>query len=181
MSVEVTYFLAVDDIVAHTLYAWEHDRETQTTFRRHWILPPLLLLLFGTWLASFPETRTALSWALVAAFVLFCGYPWWHRRQQIRTARRYALSMEAAGHIGPIRLVLTEHSLTENARAVRSEVEWQDMQGMQIVGDVLYIAVTPIATAIIPRHGCQSDDDFERVRDFAAARFAEIARRNPVV
>ncbi|WP_420841886.1 YcxB family protein [Fimbriiglobus ruber] len=74
------------------------------------------------------------------------------------------------GIVGPITLILTDDSLTEITEITRSEARWQNIQRVDVSGDYTFIYVNSSSAAILPRHGFDSGEEYEAVRDFALAR-----------
>ena len=72
----------------------------------------------------------------------------------------------ARGVIGRITLVLTEESMIERTETVVSASRWQDMKGAELVGDCVYVYVTGLSAAIIPRHGFEREEDYDAVKEF---------------
>ena len=76
------------------------------------------------------------------------------------------------GIIGERGLSLSEELLVAVSETFRTEVRWENMTGVEVVGDTTYIFISGISALILPRHGFDSDAEYEAVRDFALRKLA---------
>jgi hypothetical protein len=169
-SLEVAYTTTIDDYVAYCTHTYKKMPFMRAVFVLTWIVIPLAIGCFAKMASRHPDNREA-TYALAAMAVLFAvGHPFLHRWWITSFLRSYAKKLGSRGVIGPIRLILTDESLVEITETTRSEVRWRDMAGVDEVGDYIFIMVTGMSAAIVPRHGFDREEDFWRVRDFVRRR-----------
>jgi hypothetical protein len=169
--VEVRYTTTMDDLID----AMVHVRRTMPFLRRmNQLIVGMIIVGGGLWtLILFAESPTAALFVGLLTIVFVAAYPQFHRVTERRHVGKQINAMGAHGLIGRITLVLTDESLTEQTETVRSEVRWQDMNRVEVVGDITYIFLTGMSMAIIPRHGFERDEDYMAVRDFAIAKLGK--------
>jgi hypothetical protein len=80
------------------------------------------------------------------------------------------------GTLGRITLILTAESLVEITETTRTEVRWKDIAGVDEVGEYTFIFITGLSAVTLPRHGCDTDDDYRAARDFALAQVVQRAK-----
>jgi hypothetical protein len=169
--VEVSYTTTLDDYVAFSLHTFKRSPSMKRRFVAAWVLVPLAFLLLAAMVwGSDRFVAFSLAAGGVGAAIL---HPFLYRKNLERAVRAYAQDLGARGVIGRITLVLTDESLTERTETTQSVARWQDMKGVEVVGDCTYIWVTGITAAIIPRHCFEREEDYEAVREFAVAKLGK--------
>jgi hypothetical protein len=172
---ELTYTTTLDDYVAFSMHTLKRSPSMKWRVGLGWALIPLGCWLWAALLINtVPAAAAILAFGGVAYAVI---YPLGHHAWVSSAIRAYAQDLGARGVIGRITLVLADDTLTERTESVQSVARWQDMKGVEVVGDCTYIYVTGMLAAIIPRHGFERAEDYEAVRDFALAKLAKPAER----
>ncbi len=172
--VEIAYTTTLDDYVAFSMHMLRKSKAARGRFMASWLILPLVALFAAAILAItdglLSETPITLAVVGVLYIVIFPSY---HRRWIAKYVRNYAKQLGARGVVGPIRLILSDESLTEITELTRTEAKWENMNGIEEVGDYTFILITGMSAAIVPRHGFERDGDYLMVRDFALARIGD--------
>ena len=167
---EVTYTTTLDDYVAFSMHMLKRSPTMRWRVGLSWTVIPV-----ACWISALLLVSTVPAAAATLAFggLAYAGmYPLIQHAWVTSTIRAYAKDVGVRGVIGRTTLVLADDTLTERAEAVQSVARWQDMKGVEVVGDCTYIYVTGLLAAIVPRQGFERDEDYEAVRDFALAKLA---------
>ena len=167
---EVTYTTTVDDFVACHRHVLKRRTPFNWPFWGVWLLVPLGCVHWIVFHRT-PFVEDSLLPAVVAVLWLIF-YPLLIRVGGDHQVREYARLLEQHGTIGRITLVLGEETLTERTAGVDLTARWKTMYGLDELGDVTYVYVTGVHTAIIPRHGFQRPEDYEAARSYIRQRFA---------
>jgi hypothetical protein len=171
---EVTYTTTVDDFVACHRHVLKRRTPFNWPFWGVWLLVPLGCV---HWIVfhrtGYPEHT---FYASTAAILWLLLYPLCHRVGHDHHVSEYARLLEQHGTIGPITLLLDEETLTERNPVVEARARWKTMYELDDLGDVTYVYVTGVYTAIIPRHGFQRPEEYESVRTYIRERFAARTR-----
>ena len=170
---EVSYTTTLDDYVAYSLHTLKRSSSMKWRIGMCWALPPLACLIASVLLVGSDPIVPVMVAAGGAAYAII--YPFAHRAWVGQAIRAYAQDLGAQGVIGRITLILTNESMTERTETVQSVARWQDMKGMEVVGDCTYIYVTGLLTAIIPRHGFERKEDYDAVLQFAVQKLGQPA------
>jgi hypothetical protein len=175
--VEVWYTLTLDEYVEFNLYAYRRSGADRRVRLLMWVILPLVITVSAV-AVMMSEEADAVG-TTIRTMVLFAAaavYPFVHRAMIRRHVRAYANKLGTQGVTGPVKLILSEESLTEITEAARSEYRWADMKEIAEVSDRTYIFVTGLSAAILPRSGFENDKDYEAVRDFAMRKLADRVR-----
>ncbi|MBP3956903.1 YcxB family protein [Gemmata sp. G18] len=169
---EVTYTTTLDDYVALCMHLTKQSSFMKRQVSLLWLLLPLGLLISAALLASSSPVGAAILIVVGVTYaVIFPGI----RRANLSSGfRTFAQELGTRGVISRITLVLTEDTLTERTDSVVSVVHWQDMKGVKEVGESLYIYVTGMSFAIIPRHGFEREKDYEAAREFVLSKLKKL-------
>lgn len=168
---EVTYKTTLDDFVAYNMHLLKRSPSMRQKMVLSWVLLPIVCLFWAYILAN-PYPFSAVFLVVAGVFIAIF-YPLIYRGWVASSVRAYAQDLDARGVIGQITLILEEDTLTERAGAVQSVVRWQEMKGMEIVGEVTYVYVTGLLAAIIPKHGFERSEDYESVQAFVLAKLRD--------
>jgi hypothetical protein len=168
--VQITYMTTLEDYVAFNRHVARKSAVLWAIFLLGWlVLPiiaaialPVLIILSDLWSIAVIVGLFGLLYAAIYPPV----YRWWYDE----IMRAHARGLGTRGVIGRITLVLTEQSLVEITETTRSEVRWQDVNGVEVAGDYTFIFVTGLSAAILPRYGFECDEDYEGVKEFALAK-----------
>jgi hypothetical protein len=99
-------------------------------------------------------------------------FPSRYREGLALNTRRFVKKLGGRGIIGERGLILTEELLVAVSETFRTEVRWENMTGIDVVGECTYIFISGISALVIPRQGFDSDAEYEAVRDFALRKLA---------
>lgn len=170
IRLQVPYTTALDDYVAFNRHVFRKSRTMWVAFVLGWLLIPIIALAIAVGLVLSPDLW--LFGLCAAAFGLLYGaiyppiYYWWLDW----FIRSFARQLGTRGMLGQITLILTDESLTEITETTRSEVRWENVHGVDVVGDYTFIFITGISAAILPVHGFAVRNDYEAVRELAISR-----------
>jgi hypothetical protein len=165
---EVSYTTTLDDFVAYNLYLYRKANMLRKPFIVCW---SALFVLGGILGLIFAENWAFRAYGVV--ILLFAFSPLAFPLMVARQVRDIARKRGGQGLLGPTRLILTDESLTELTSSGKTETYWQNMAGIDEVGDHTFISITGLTAVILPRHGFEQAADYERARDFAMARFKD--------
>jgi len=172
---QVTYTTTLDDYVAFNRHSARKSPVVKANFFLGWFVVPAIAGAVGLALAQVENLRPVALFVVVGGLFYAVSYPlvshWWFDWY----IRSYAQGLGTRGMLGRTTLILTAESLVEITETTRSEVRWKDIKGVEETGDYLFILVTGVSAAIVPRHGCEEADDFDAVREFALAQVAQKA------
>ncbi|MDZ4685408.1 MAG: YcxB family protein [Planctomycetaceae bacterium] len=165
---EVAYTTTLEDFVAYNLYLY---RKAQL------VRKPFIVVLSGLFaFVGILGLIAAKNWAWRAYAVvalLFAFYPLIHPYWLAHQIRALVKKRGVEGLLGPTRLILTEESLMEITEAGKTERWWHNMSGIEEVGDRTFISITGLSAVILPKHGFEREEDYQRARDFALSRFKD--------
>jgi hypothetical protein len=82
-----------------------------------------------------------------------------------RRLREQLAQHDTRAMFGPVRLILTESSLTEMTEVLKVEIKWEYMIGAEEVGDRTFIYYSPSNFGILPRSAFNDDAAYEGLRD----------------
>jgi hypothetical protein len=163
---QVRYTVTLDDFVAYNLYVNRKSGVGRPGFLMIWLGFPALCAA-GTVLLLLSEHAPVAALLIVAgAFWLFT-FPANYRKALRRNVRTMVKRLGGHGIIGERALVLSEERLVAISETFRTEVRWEHVQDVEEVGDATYVFISGISAVILPRHGFDSDAEYEAVRDFA--------------
>lgn len=172
----VRYTVTLDDFVVFNLYITRKSGAGRPGFLIVWLVPPALGLAATVWLLLFDHLPLAIGLAGISLFWLVF-LPLRYRDALASNARTFVKKLGGRGILGERGLILTEEMLVAVSESFRTEVRWENMTGVDVVGECTYIFITGISALLIPRHGFDSDAEYEAVRDFALRKLA--GRKTP--
>jgi hypothetical protein len=168
--VEVRYTVTLEDFVAFNLYISRKAGVGRPGYLMIWLGFPLLCAAGAALLLQRENGPLTLGLALglggVAAVWPFT-FPSSYRSALARNARAFVKNLGGRGIIGARALIFSEERLVAISETFRTEARWENMTGVDVVGDYTYIFIAGISALILPRHGCDSDAEYEAARDFA--------------
>ena len=174
---EVRFTVTLEDYIAFNLHTVRKAGSGRTAYLAMWLGIPVIFVALAVSMWPF-ESGAAVLLAIGHAFVavlFLCIYPALARAAVERNVRAQAKKMDTRGIVGEITLIFSEESLVEITEAARTEVRWEHMKCVDVVGDYTYIFVTGVSASILPRHGFDSAAEYESARDFALRKLAERA------
>jgi len=168
---EVTFNTTLNDLVAYTLRAQQRSPGFRRQYVIGWVVLPLvclvasvLALVFAHWIFAVPLTAFAFFYALL--------YPSTHRRGAARSVRRLLQGVDTRGMFGRVTLALADETITHRTETTEIVACWEDMKGVEVVGERTYIWLNGLQAAVVPRRGFERVEDYAAVRDFALAKLA---------
>jgi hypothetical protein len=173
--VEVRYTVTLDDFVAFNLYITHKSGVGRAGYLVFWLGFPFLCVAFAVLLLKLEPTALTVGLALglcAGAVVWPFTFPRSFRSAQARNTRAFVERLGGRGIIGERLLSLSEEKLVAVSETFRTEVRWENLTGVEEVGDYTYIFLAGISALILPRHGCDSDEEYEAARDFALRKLA---------
>ena len=172
---QVRYTVSLDDFVALNLYLTRKSGAGRPGFLMVWLGLPILCATGAVWLLELGREMVAI-WLLGVAVFWLLMIPSRFREGQARGIRAFVKKLGGRGIIGERGLSLSEELLVAVSETFRTEVRWENMTGVDVVGDTTYIFISGISALILPRHGFDSDAEYEAVRDFALRKLAGRAQ-----
>jgi hypothetical protein len=169
---EVTYTTTLDDYIAWNMHMFKRSSSMRRRYLLGWATIPIGCATMAIVLAEL-ALLPAIAFGLIGVLHAVL-YPFLYRYQVESAIEAYANEHSSRGVIGRTTLILTEDTLTEQTASVRSVVRWQDMKGVEEVGDCTYIYITGLLAAIVPRRGFERAEDYEALRDFAIAKLGTM-------
>lgn len=168
---QITYTTTLEDYVAFNRHVTWKSAVMWEVVLLCWLVVPaiavacaaVLVMTEDSWAVAMIVAGIGLAYAVV--FPPIC------RIWVDGLVRAFAKGLGTRGMIGRITLILTEESLVEITETTRSEVRWQDIKGVEVTRKHTFIFITGLSAAILPRHGCGSDKDYDAAREFALAQF----------
>jgi hypothetical protein len=173
---EVRYAVTLDDFVVFNLYITRKSGAGRGGYLTLWFGLPILLVLGAVQLVQFNHEPAAFVLVALAVFWLFI-FPSRYREGLARSTRAFVKNLGGRGILGERRLILSEGLLVAISETFRTEARWENMTGVEVVGEYTYIFISGISALILPRHGFNSDAEYEAVRDFALRKL-EGSRQN---
>jgi hypothetical protein len=174
---EVRYTLKLKDFVAMNLYLTRKSGAGRTRYLVAWLGPVTLFVAGAAWLLVQGHEVAACAPAIFAVFWLLTIPPR-YRAGLERNVRTFVKRLGARGVLGERALILSEELLVVVTETYHTEVRWENLQGIEVVGDYTYIFIAGISAVILPRHGCASDEEYEATRDFALRKLADRGRED---
>lgn len=165
---KVQYVRTFDDYVD---FAFHRSRGLSSIRRVVWYQRCWLLLAFGAvavavaYLDSPPVaivSAAALAVVGVVAWVLIPKNVW----KKVAAAVRSNVA-ELGYETATVELTLTEDTLVMVDGAMRVEVRWDGMRGVEVVGDCTYINMVAGMAAVVVRDGFEEERDYLAVQKFA--------------
>jgi hypothetical protein len=170
--VEVRYTVTLEDFVALNLYLTRKSGVGRAGYLTVWLGLPLLCMVGAAQVLQHDNQPMAFGLMAVAVFTLVI-FPSSYRAALARNARAFVKKLGGRGIIGERTLILSEESLVAISETFRTEARWENMTGVDVVGDYTYIFIAGISALILPRHGCDSDEEYDAARDFALRKLAD--------
>ncbi len=171
---EVTYSAKLSDLVECSMQMLKRSSAGRRELGCGWVgltggfvAIGVLLLLFLHWVPSL------VCGILAIYFVIL--YPLIYRRGKERAIRQYLESLGTQGLTGPVTLTITEDTLTYRTETTTTTVRWRDMNGVQDLGDAIFLQVNSLSAAVLPRRRFERGDEYDAVRDFALAVLPRIS------
>ncbi len=168
---QVRYTVSLDDFVALNLYLTRKSGAGRPGYLMVWLVPPILCAAGAVRALQHDHEPAAILFAAVAVFWLIF-LPFRYRDALARNVRAFVKKLGGRGIIGERGLSLSEEMLVAVSETFRTEVRWENMTGVDVVGDCTYIFISGISALIVPRHGFDGDEEYEAVRDFALRKLA---------
>jgi YcxB-like protein len=162
----------MNDYIAYNLHGIKRSPSMKWRLAIGWAIIPCACWIGAALLA---KSHSDLAFMLAIGGVMYAFvFPFVQQAWISSSVRGFAQDLGTSGMIGRITLILEDDTFTEQTDTVQSIARWQDMKGVEVVGDCTYIYVTGLLTAIVPRHGFEKAEDYEAVRDFAIAKLGKI-------
>jgi len=163
---EVAYQTTPEDFIAYCRHSFRRSRTILYSWLMGWIFLPLGIALFALWLflVGWDEVLPILLLGGSACYLIL--YPLTYRLWMDLYLRSYVGEKGLKGIVGNIRLVLTKDSLIEITEITRSEVLWKNVHRIDDQGDNMYIYVTPMLAAIVPKHGFRFEEEYDQVKAY---------------
>lgn len=172
MAMEIRYRTKMADYVAFCRHHYRHSRTALINLLLGWLLLPLGGLLYVWYRLSQDGWNSTLVGWLGASLGYLVIYPFLHRFLLDIYVRSHVSEHGTRGVIGEIQLILTEVGLVEVTETMRSEVAWGNVHRIVDSGEYMFIYFTPVAAAILPKHGFESEEQYEHVKDYAKKCFS---------
>lgn len=163
---KVRYTVTLNDFVAWNLHVTKKSGVGRTAHLVTWLALPM----FFAWLAIQllqDENKPAALVLVVLALFWLAVFPSIHQALLARNVRTFVKKLGGRGIIGERTLILSEELLVVISETFRTEVRWENLTGVEVVGDYTYIFLSGISALIVPRHGFESEAEYEGTRDFA--------------
>lgn len=168
-SMEVSYSLTPDDLVALNLHLMRRSPSYRRRFVIGWVLVPTAFVLAAL-AASVADAHPAyVVCPLLGAVLLTTLYPFLYRWNVRRQVRAYGREATARGALGRTTLVLTDDTLTVRTKAAETVARWEAMRGVTEDADYIYIHLSAVSVATVPRRDLDGEQ-YAAVRDFARAK-----------
>jgi hypothetical protein len=119
------------------------------------------------WAAQW-KVEAAVIWLSLAAVTAVLMLA--HRHIAADSVGRHIDQLGGENLFGPVTLILGDETLTEVTPAARTEARWDKMVDVLEAPDHLFILVTSVSAAIIPRRAFDAPGVFDAVRDFVCAK-----------
>jgi hypothetical protein len=174
----VRYTVTLDDFVAFNLYITRKSGAGRPGYLIMWLVPPALGIAATVRLLQLDHLPLAIGLTGISLFWLVF-LPVRFRDALARNARAFVKKLGGRGIIGERGLILTEEMLVAVSEIARTEVRWENMAGVDVVGETTYIFISGISALIVPRRGFDSDAEYEAVRDFALRKLAGRKASDP--
>lgn len=172
-GMEFFYTLTDEDLVFYFLHQWKKSKVARTYHLLNWFLCPAAAI--GVGIAAQCSGYEILGFCFAGAAAYAAMYPWLAVRFVKHYYRGYIRQSGADGIIGPIRLIVNDEGFIDIAQKTRTQVRWQDIHGIEELGNYTFIMVTGISAVILPRNGFQSASDYDTLREFARQKFVAAA------
>jgi hypothetical protein len=169
---EVRYTVSLNDFVALSLYLNRKSGAGRTGYLVAWLGLPIFCAAGAVWLLQSDCEPLAVGLAGLAAFWLII-FPYRFRDAPARNVRTHVKNLGGRGIIGERAVILSEEKLVAISETFRTEVRWENMTGVEVVGECTYVFISGISALILPRHGFATDEEYEAVRDFALRKLAD--------
>jgi hypothetical protein len=174
----VRYTVTLNDFVVFNLYITRKSGVGRSAYFILWLGLPILFALGALQAVQFSREIAALAFVILAVFWL-CFFPFRYRDALARNARTFVKKLGGRGIIGERGLILSEELLVAISETFRTEARWENMTGVDVVGEYTYIFLTGISALILPRRGFDSDSEYEAVRDFVLRKLARRESPDP--
>ncbi|MFO0928355.1 MAG: YcxB family protein [Gemmataceae bacterium] len=168
---EVSFTTTVDDHVAYQLHVLKRSRFIRRQQYLGWLVPPGVFSLLAFLLLFVEPVVAVIALAVSAVWLLL--FPFCQRACQRHALRSFIREIQGREKNDHTSLVLTDERLSDQTGVVQILVRWQDMKGVEVVGDNTYIHLTGTLGILIPRRGFERAEDYEAVRDFAVAKLGK--------
>jgi len=169
MKVEFT--TTIDDYVAFNRFAWRKSRSLRAVYIIGWFFLPILFSIIA--LGTMRQSLVHATIFAVPALLWLAAFPYVYRAQTNRQIRSFATRMGAPRTPVKSRLVPSNESITSIADSVTTTAKWADIKSVELDGDYTFVFLTAVSALIIPRHGFDSEDEYEEVREFALRQVRE--------
>lgn len=175
---EVSFTVTVDDFVAFNWHVLRKSGAGRTAYLFGWLGLPLLLALLAALLVADGEAESVACGMMLGfgAVVFLLAYPRVYRSTVEGNVRTFVKRLGARGIVGDATLIFSEDRLVAITELARTEVRWENLSGVETVGDHTYIFLTGMSGWILPRNGCDSDEEYEAACDFVLRKTARDER-----
>ena len=160
---EVTYTKTLDDFVAFGHHFRKSKKVWASSLLSRLIIPVTVLAAAVVLVVSLDLWLWA-AWLLLTGLLFAVRWPAISRNQFDSKLREHG---RQNGVFGKNTLILSEKSFVEITGTTRTEVHWKDIYGIDEIGDYTFIFVAALEAFILPRHGFESENEYESVRDYA--------------
>jgi hypothetical protein len=171
---EIRYTLTLKDLIALNVHLTRKSGLGRVRYLVGWFGPPTFCAVVAVWSLQHDREPFALLMLLLAALLPFV-FPQMYRASLERNVRTFVKRLGARGILGERALILSEDLLVVVTETYHTEVRWENLQGIEVVGDSTYIFIAGISAVILPRRGCASDAEYEAARDFALRKLSDRA------
>ncbi|QJW92715.1 YcxB family protein [Frigoriglobus tundricola] len=172
---QVRYRVALSDFIALNLYLNKKSGVGRSRYLIAWLGLPLLCSAGAVRALQLDREGPAFFMVGVAVLWLIVT-PYGYRDALARNVRTFVKKLGGRGIIGERALVFTEELLVAISETFRTEVRWENVQGVEVVGEHTYIFIAGISAVILPRCGFDSDEEYEAARDFALRKAGDRQR-----
>jgi hypothetical protein len=169
---EVRYTTTIDDYVACCERMLWRSPSVRKRFALNWAVPTLAGLGGAALLGS--EYPACCIGLIAASLIHAVTFPMLAPERAERGIRRAIEEAGTRGLCGPATLLLTEDSLTVQSETAESTVKWRDMNGVEVVGEVINLHISGLQIVVIPRHGMENPECYPALRDYLVERLPKI-------
>jgi hypothetical protein len=163
---KVRYTVTLDDLVALNLYLNKKSGAGRGAYLVTWLGLPIICALGAVQVLQLDHIPFAFFLGILALFWLLV-FPFRYRAALARGVRAFVTNLGGRGIIGERSLIFSEELLVALSETVRTEVRWENMTSVDVVGEYTYIFLTGITALVLPRHGFDSDAEYEAARAYA--------------
>jgi hypothetical protein len=100
-------------------------------------------------------------------------FPWYYWNWIEGVIRRGIKQLGTHGTVGQISLIFDDEKLTELTESTKSESKWDSVEKIITLEEVVYIFITGITIAIIPKRGFEREEEYNVAKEYTIKKLAD--------